>query len=854
MNNKQLIRCENVVFLPMRYERTICREPTPTHAANEERRFDITIFGNKFASTKHQGSSSISELIDLIEKTSAMGKDNLPLLKLALFGNKKTEDGALRSDANVLSITGVEIDYDGSKVPVGSRVTFEQACTRITKAGIETLLYTTPSCTPDEPVHWRVLAPFAEHITGTEEEMRTQRAALVRRLDKALGGIAFPESFILSLSYYFGRIKHKIEMLRTDGQRIDEMPELDDLKVDPPPLPPKDGKPDGKTTEDDGELIRRISKGDGRHNSLLTLTARYIARGYDPQGIINSLCGILDGSDLPRDAKFKKRYAEIPKLVQSAVGKGFAPPKKTIERPDISVYVGRITEAQDAVAAALVKLAPELGLYVNGSRLVKPSIVPREGFADVNGVREQTESLELIPRTLATFQSAINRGVAFKQWKQDKGKQAYSVKADCPDKVARALYEDPDQWRNWPRIERVAEVPIFDGKQLHGGPGLVGATWINAPVGVKLAKLNRATAIRALERIAGYLQEFPFTTVSDGTTAVALLLTAALRPSMGAAPGFLIDKHDYGSGATTLGRIAGIIATGRAPPVLNVARKEEEFEKMLAAALMQGRHVIAFDNVPEGLALGGSLLAQLMTEPQCEPRVLGESRNVTCDTVRLVLATGVNITVIDDQVRRFLKTQIDPKMEDPSSRKFKRPTLVDDMRRERVAILSDLFTITASYLRSGEHAKTAAFVGFEQWTHWVAEPLAWLGLPDIISTSRTKKVASPEDMLLRRILSVWADMQDKAGMTVHELMRDGSGDGGTRAQQRKELKSLFGEVTNAREENGVPQLSSRSVGKWIARMEGRIRGKARFERGAQVEEGYLWKAAHIDADNEDSGG
>jgi hypothetical protein len=815
--------------------------------------FGITVWNDVTGTKKSEGSSTFDELIKLIETPSATEKKKLPLLKLAAFGNVLSDKGSLRHDGNVTKVYGIEIDYDGSKVfPPESRVTLNEACKRVEKAGAMALLYTTPSNTPDAP-HWRVLAPFAEVIIGTTEEMHAQRADLVKRLDKALGGVAFPESLTLSQSFFFGGVRGgpPVEILRTEGRCIDELPELDSIKIEPPHTPPKQGnkkEPGNENAADDTELVRRIMKGDGRHNSLLTLTARYVARGVAATGIVTAIRGMLDASDLPRDAKFKKRYAEVPKLVESATKK-FAPPADTTKRPVVEVRTGRITEAQDAVAGILAKTGADLGLYVNGSRLVRPCNMLREGFADIDGNREQVEALEMIPRTLATFQSAINRGVAFKRWKRDKGKEPYAIDTDCPQEIARALFEDPDAWRNWPRIERVAEVPLFDGKSLHAGPGLVGSTWVKAPEGVTLAKkLNKAAAIEALGHLRSYLAEFPFATANDEATALALILTAGLRPSLGAAPGFLIDKTDYGSGATTLGRIAGVVATGRAPPVLTVSKSEEEFEKMLGAALMQGRHVIALDNVPEKIALRGTLLTQMMTEPQCEPRVLGESRNVVCDTTRLVFATGVNLSVVDDLVRRFLTARLDPKLENPSERKFKRPDIVEEMRQERSRILSAIFTIVASYLHDAKQVKTTALAGFPQFIHWVAEPLLWLGLPDIIQTARATKAANPEDVLLRRILALWTWLQGSRGMTVHDLMHGEGGDGAMQAQRRKELKGLLGEATNAREIGGVPELVTRAVGKWIAEKRGRIRGNLRFEREEkETRNGMMWRV--IDRDD-----
>src|SRR5437762_687919 len=39
-----------------------------------------------------------------------------PLIKLATFGDQRSDRGSLRHDANVVAVTGVEGDYDGEKI------------------------------------------------------------------------------------------------------------------------------------------------------------------------------------------------------------------------------------------------------------------------------------------------------------------------------------------------------------------------------------------------------------------------------------------------------------------------------------------------------------------------------------------------------------------------------------------------------------------------------------------------------------------------------------------------------------------------------------------------------------------
>jgi putative DNA primase/helicase len=141
-------------------------------------------------------------------------KDALPLIKLATFGNARTEKGSLRHDGNLADVYGIEGDYDGGKVPI------TDATERLASAGIEAVLFTTPSHTAAAP-RWRVLAPLQAPCTPS------QRRELVGVLNAALGGILAPESFTASQSFYFGRVAGaEYEAVHVAGQCIDDGPAL----------------------------------------------------------------------------------------------------------------------------------------------------------------------------------------------------------------------------------------------------------------------------------------------------------------------------------------------------------------------------------------------------------------------------------------------------------------------------------------------------------------------------------------------------------------------------------------------------------------------------------------------------
>ena len=79
-----------------------------------------------------------------------------------------------------------------------------------------------------------------------------------------------------------------------------------------------------------------------------------------------------------------------------------------------------------------------------------------------------------------------------------------------------------------------------------------------------------------------------------------MLLTAAMRASLKHAPGFLVVKPEYGSGASTLCSLAHIVLTGNHAAVLGTSRGGDELTKTLDAIQMAALPAIVLDNVQRG--------------------------------------------------------------------------------------------------------------------------------------------------------------------------------------------------------------------------------------------------------------
>jgi hypothetical protein len=185
-------------------------------AAADPDKLHVTFFPDRTGSTFTAESIYIWDLRDRICNTAAGTKEQLPWLKLATFGDQRSDKNSLRHNANVIAINGVEGDYDGEQIALAT------AIARLKAARIRCLVYTSATHTPDAP-RWRVLAPTSHALAPAE------RSKLVARLNGVLGGILANESFTLSQSFYYGKLngngQHRCDYYV--GDFIDERPDLD---------------------------------------------------------------------------------------------------------------------------------------------------------------------------------------------------------------------------------------------------------------------------------------------------------------------------------------------------------------------------------------------------------------------------------------------------------------------------------------------------------------------------------------------------------------------------------------------------------------------------------------------------
>lgn len=279
----------------------------------------ITIFSDIKARTKKEITLTEDIINGSLERAT---KKNLPLLKMGTFGDERTIKGALRHDANLLSITGVELDYDEGKV------SFQDAMEKLELYGVKALGYTSPSYRRDHP-KWRILLPFSQEYTGSIDFMRSLSLGAVAEVEDLLH-ITFPtESKKLSQSFFFGRARdaQEYDWRITDGDPIDIV--VDDLAA-------RGFLESGPEHQSEGvdllEQAERISSGEDFHEAQLKVSSHLAAKGVDPGVIIDIMRTQMEASGAAQDERWQRRYEDIPRMVESAIHK-FAPDQSDFEPP-----------------------------------------------------------------------------------------------------------------------------------------------------------------------------------------------------------------------------------------------------------------------------------------------------------------------------------------------------------------------------------------------------------------------------------------------------------------------------------------------------------------------------------------
>tara|TARA_R110002074_G_scaffold401198_1_gene598526 strand:+ start:4207 stop:6576 length:2370 start_codon:yes stop_codon:yes gene_type:complete len=305
-------------------------------------------------------------------------KDDCKLIKLATFGDVRTDKHCLRHNANVVEITGIEGDYDSEEM------TPEHAVELLEQHQLKAAIAPTFSARSDAP-RWRVLTPLSAAITPEE------RLRYIEALNGMLGGVLASESATLSQSYYVGvpeganyNVLHTFDDPE-EGYTLDELDKLDGIDQHRHPLTTKKQKENGEAGSfsdafDDSDIndwMAAICSGDEVHPNVVRAAGRLVAKGWNDDDIrlfFAPYAAQVENERGPERAGVL-RGKELDDAIASARAKGYAPREYT----EIMADAQKLTKESDAdVVDKLV--AETIALKAVQKRQVRQAIKKATGI------------------------------------------------------------------------------------------------------------------------------------------------------------------------------------------------------------------------------------------------------------------------------------------------------------------------------------------------------------------------------------------------------------------------------------------------------------------------------------------
>ena len=480
------------------------------------------------------------------------------------------------------------------------------------------------------------------------------------------------------------------------------------------------------------------------------------------------------------------------------------------QKPEIIVRQGHLDEIVDEAQRAL-SIAP---IYRRGNRLVRPIVDEVDatwGRKTKVARLAQIESFNLL--------GWLSRAAI---WKRFDKRAKKPMRIDPPGVIANMILAGDGEWP-FPALKGVITTPTIrpDGSLLiePGYDPATGLLLVSPPTLPAIPdEPTRDDAIRALRLLIRLLQEFPFIDEESRSVGLSILMTPVIRGAVPTAPMHVARAPASGTGKSYLIDVSSVIATGRLCPVIAAGHTQDETDKRLGAALLTGQPIVAIDNVNG--QLGGDLLCQAISQTAPQIRILGTSDMPTIESRASIFATGNNIIIVGDLVRRTIRAALDANRERPDERHFTTDpidTVLVDLGRFVAAIL----TIVKAYIVSGSPSQgLKPMVGFEAWSKLVRSALVWLDQADPRETQEMTRAEDPRRQMLRQFVFAWRDaigFGEENALTTAEIINraemslaDGSDTNAARLYEA--LENIGGRSGN----KILGSISIMAVAKWLS--------------------------------------
>lgn len=491
-------------------------------------------------------------------------------------------------------------------------------------------------------------------------------------------------------------------------------------------------------------------------------------------------------------------------------------------KPTISVIKGEIHRI---VEMAERELAVGQQFYQRGGIIVFVCTDPSTNETLIQGITQPA-----LVRALS--------GIA--TWEQFDNRSKKLVRIDPPPRHTSILF-DSSTYRHLPILNGIARQPYLrpDGSLMieagydtaTGLFGVFNSRKFSIPDEPTLKEANLALTL-----LNNLLDEFWFPTPADRSAVLSAILTAAIRPSLAHALMYHVRAHTVGSGKSYLCELITAFATPQQGTPTTFPADDEECRKLLLAELLRSPAVIEFDNLTSDILPHKSLCTALTSEYMIG-RILGLSKTATVSTRTLFLSSGNNVSPIKDMTRRCITINLNPEVEIPAARIFKRPNLIRETLQEREHYVSAAITIIRAWITAGKpKSECKSLAGFGDWSDLCRQPLLWLGLADPATSIFDAIKEDPDREQLDRLLIAWKSVFGNIPAMIREAVNKSTCAG----NENKELKEILHDIADERNE-----INRHRLGRWIKRHEGQIVNGLKFIRCSGNTSAERWQVKSV---------
>ena len=280
-----------------------------------------------------------------------------------------------------------------------------------------------------------------------------------------------------------------------------------------------------------------------------------------------------------------------------------------------------------------------------------------------------------------------------------------------------------------PVIDRVSPLPIFSqaGQLLMNGYHADSRILVESDITPESLTVAEAKSLI----LDDLLVDFPFAEQSDRANAIAYLLAPLVREMCGPTPLHLIDAAQRGTGKTLFLDLVHDIWTGHPAPVSDLPLNAEEQRKRLTSTLLTAPVSVVFDDIGY---LGGHAIQRAVTGSSWVDRLLGGNKTTTLPIRCIWAASGNNVTLGGDMVRRVILIRLESAEENPSQRTgFKRPEAEQRawVHTNRAKLINACTTLVTHGLTTGTTGtpSTVTMGGFAQYVTTMSRVLSGIGVP-----------------------------------------------------------------------------------------------------------------------------